>query len=135
MELLEQQMNDMTKLMKENDVKQQEIENERKEAIDKIYVLREIIRDLESQIENKTENELQLKNVINELENVINRQTKLNEELTEELTTLKSGPDGKKCEEIIVQLEEELQKFKLNAELTGNETVLQHIKIQVCIFN
>lgn len=131
MELLEQQMNDMTKFMKENDAKQQEIENERKEAVDKIYILREIIRDLESQVETKVENETQLKNVITELESLINQQTKLNDELTEELTSLKSGPDGKKCQEIIVQLEEELQKFKLNAELTGNESVLEHIKIQV----
>lgn len=132
MELLELQMRDMTKLMEENERKQQEVENEHKEAVEKIYVLREIIRDLESQIETKVENETDLKKVIAELEAIINQQTKTVEELSQELGVLRSGPDASQCQEIISRLEGELKIFKLNSELTGNESVLQHIKIQVC---
>lgn len=124
-------MRDMTKLMEENETKQQEVEKERKEAIEKIYDLRDIIRDLETQLEAKLINENQLKKLIEELEEVVQQQTKLNAELTQELTTLKAEPDSKQCQELIIKLEDELKKLRLNAEFVGNEDFLQHIKIQL----
>lgn len=133
MEQLEQQMREMSRLIQENETKQQEIEAERLEAIEKVQVLRDIIRDLESQVETKTESEAALRCMIIELENVIKQQSKTNVELSKQLEMLKVVPDEKEFREHIAHLEEELQRLRLTEELIGSEGALKQIKLQVKI--
>lgn len=132
-EQLERQMREMSKLIEDNELKQQEIETERKEAVEKIYMLRDIIRDLESQVESKTKNEAGLYEIIAELENAVKQQTRSNADLNEQLDSVKGVPDAKQYQEHIVHLEEEIQQLRLNAELVGSEGALKQIKLQVCI--
>lgn len=134
MEQLEQQMREMSRRIEENELKQQEIEAERQEAIEKIHVLRDIIRDLEAQVEVKAESEATLRSVIVELENVVKQQNKTNLELTKQLETLKGVPDEKEFREHIAHLEEEVQRLRLSEELIGSEGALKQIKLQLFEF-
>lgn len=127
-------MQDMTKLMEANEQKQQEVDNERKEAVEKIHVLRDIIRDLEAQLEAKNETENELKNFAEQLEEIVRQQSKANDELTQQLSVYKNVPDAQQYQEHIETLEEELQKLRLNSELAGSEGALKQIKLQVTIY-
>lgn len=127
------QMREMTKLIEASEQKREEVENERKEAVDKIWVLRDIIRDLEFQIETKNEVETQLKKLVAELEEVIEQQTKSVDDLNRQLEECKGDADAHLLKERIVYLEKEAQKLRLNSELVGSEGALKEIQIQVII--
>lgn len=129
-EQLEHQMRDMTKLMDENEAKTKEIEAERQEAIDKIFVLRDIIRDLEGQVETKNESEAELKAVIAELEEVIKQQIKTVEELNRQVEDVRSGAELQHLKDHIRQLEDELQRRRLSSEYIGSDGALKQIKTQ-----
>lgn len=124
-------MRDMSKLIEENEFKHNEIEGEKKEAIEKIFVLRDIIRDLESQIEVKAATESELRNLISELEEIIKQQNKNNEELNRHLNSVKNISEAEHKEHL-EHLEEELQRLRLNTEFAGSEGALKQIKTQVC---
>lgn len=124
-------MREMTKLIEASEQKREEVENERKEAVDKIWVLRDIIRDLECQVETKAEVETELKRIITELEEVVKQQTKNVEELSGELEATKGDGDAQLLKERIIHLESEAQKLRLNSELIGGEGALKEIQIQV----
>lgn len=124
-------MREMSRLIEENETRQQEIEAERQEAVEKIHVLRDIIRDLEGQVEAKAESEAALRSVIIELENVVKQQNKTNVELSKQLEGLKGVPDEKEFREHIAHLEEEVQRLRLSEELVGSEGALKQIKLQV----
>lgn len=124
-------MREMSRLIEENDTKQQQLETERQEAIEKIHVLRDIIRDLEVQVESKAETEAALRTCIVELENVVKQQTKTNVELNRQLEAVKGVPDEKEFREHIAHLEEEVQRLRLSEELVGSEGELKQIKLQV----
>lgn len=123
-------MRDMTKLMDENEAKTKEIEAERQEAIDKIFVLRDIIRDLEGQVEAKNESEAELKAVVVELEEVIKQQIKSVEELNRQVEDVRSGTELQHLKDHIAQLEDELQRLRLSSEYIGSEGALKQIKTQ-----
>lgn len=57
MEHLELQIRDLTQQLQETNAKRDKFEVELKASIDKIFVLREIISDLETQVETKALNE------------------------------------------------------------------------------
>lgn len=59
---MEQQIKEMTLSISDYEDKKQQLENDLKASIDKIFVLREIIAELEKQVETKAANE----NVLNE---------------------------------------------------------------------
>lgn len=124
-------MREMSRLIEENETKQQQIDAERQEAIEKVHVLRDIIRDLEGQVETKAESEAALRSLIIELENVVKQQTKTIVELNKQLETLKGVPDEKEFREHIAHLEEEVQRLRLSEELIGSEGALKQIKLQV----
>lgn len=131
-EQLEHQMREMTKLMEANEHRRQETETERKEAVEKIGVLRDIILDLELQVEVKTKAEAELKTIINELEEVIRQQGKVGDELSQQLESYRSGPDLHQLKERVVYLENESQQLRLNSELAGGDGILKDIQTQVC---
>lgn len=59
---MEQQIRDLTQQVSEYEAQKDKLEMELKASIDKIFVLREIITDLETQVDTKALNE----NVLNE---------------------------------------------------------------------
>lgn len=124
-------MREMTKLMDQNEAHTKKVEAERQEAIEKIYELRDIIRDLEGQIETKTETEADLKAVIVELEGVIRQQNESNEDLTLQVEDARNGLESQRLKDHISQLEDELHRLRLNSEYIGSEGALKQFKTQV----
>ena len=110
MEVLESQMREMSSLMSDTEAKKSETESELKAAIDKIWVLREIITDLEQQLQIKTEKEESLQLQINQLETVIAAQTKNQHELVQELDAVKMGSESKQLNEHIIHLQVNVNK-------------------------
>lgn len=125
----------MSALIEANELRQQEIDNERKEAVEKIWVLRDIIRDLEAQVEAKTAVELELRKVVVDLENAVRQQTESNVELNQQLDSIKGVPDAQQFQEHIARLEDEVQRLRLNSELAGSEGALRKFKSQVSNFD
>lgn len=105
MEALESQMREMSSLMSDTEAKKSEKESELKAAVDKIWVLREIIADLEQQLQAKMEKEESLQIQISQLETVITAQTKNQQELVQELDAIKSGSENRHLNEQINQLQ------------------------------
>lgn len=131
MERLEGQMREMSTLMAESEKKKAEVESELKEAIDKIWVLRDIIRDLESQIELQVKEETNLKNIASQLQEKIKEQLKYNEDLTVEINTLKNKKNNDQLNQHILKLEEELSRLRVSAELAGPDGTTKQVKTQV----
>ncbi|XP_031363994.1 A-kinase anchor protein 9-like isoform X11 [Apis dorsata] len=131
-EVLESQMREMSSLMSDTEAKKNETESELKAAIDKIWVLREIITDLEQQLQIKTEKEESLQLQINQLETVIAAQTKNQHELVQELDAVKMGSESKQLNEHIIHLQEELRKHKLSSEqFNVNSAALKQMKTEL----
>nr|XP_012135582.1 PREDICTED: A-kinase anchor protein 9-like isoform X3 [Megachile rotundata] len=131
-EVLESQMREMSSMMSDTEAKKTETESELKAAIDKIWVLRDIITDLEQQLQIKTEKEESLQMQINQLETVIAAQTKNQHELVQELDAVKMGSESKRLNEHISQLEEELRKHKLSSEqFKVNSAALKQMKTEL----
>ncbi|CAD7003864.1 unnamed protein product [Ceratitis capitata] len=86
-----------------------------KPSIDKIFVLREIITELETQVETKALNEHVLGEKNKQLEDYINAQTRSNETLQHEVQSLKLEI-GESYQERIRFLEEKLQNMRPSAE-------------------
>ncbi|XP_072759638.1 uncharacterized protein [Anoplolepis gracilipes] len=131
-EALESQMREMSSLMSDTEAKKSEKESELKAAVDKIWVLREIIADLEQQLQAKIEKEESLQLQINQLEAVITAQTKNQQDLVQELDTIKSGTESRHLNEQINHLQEELNKHKLSSEhFNVNSSVLKQMKVEL----
>lgn len=125
-------MREMTALMAECESKKTDVENELKEAIDKIWVLRDIIIDLEKQIEDKTKTEVELKNIVTQLEDKIREEARQNAEFNQQIEALKCCAEENQYNEIIRKLESEIQKLRVSSELVGPDGVLKQVKSQVC---
>ena len=91
--------------MSDTEAKKSEKESELKAAVDKIWVLRDIIADLEQQLQAKLEREESLQMQINQLETVITAQTKNQQELVQELDAIKSGSENRHLNEQINHLQ------------------------------
>ncbi|XP_076378058.1 uncharacterized protein LOC117226934 isoform X8 [Megalopta genalis] len=131
-EALESQMREMSSLMSDTEARKIETESELKAAIDKIWVLRDIITDLEQQLQSKSEKEESLQLQIGQLETVIAAQTKNQQELVQELDTVKMGSESKQLNEHINHLQEELRKHKLSSEqFNANSTALKQMKSEL----
>ncbi|XP_029163960.1 A-kinase anchor protein 9-like isoform X2 [Nylanderia fulva] len=131
-EALESQMREMSSLMSDTEAKKSEKESELKAAVDKIWVLREIIADLEQQLQTKSEREESLQLQISQLEAVITAQTKNQQDLVQELDAIKSGTESRHLNEQINHLQEELSKHKLSSEhFNVNSSVLKQMKAEL----
>ncbi|XP_078044396.1 uncharacterized protein LOC144473892 isoform X8 [Augochlora pura] len=131
-EALESQMREMSSLMSDTEAKKIETESELKAAVDKIWVLRDIITDLEQQLQSKSEKEESLQLQIGQLETVIAAQTKNQQELVQELDTVKMGSEIKQLNEHINHLQEDLRKHKLSSEqFNTNSTALKQMKSEL----
>lgn len=98
-------MREMSSLMSDTEAKRSEKENELKAAVDKIWILRDIITDLEQQLQVKTEKEESLQTQINQLETVLTAQTKHQQEIVQELDAIRSGSENRHLSEQINHLQ------------------------------
>ncbi|XP_036325594.1 golgin subfamily A member 4 isoform X3 [Rhagoletis pomonella] len=114
-EQLESQIRELTQKLSESNAKRDKFEMELKASIDKIFVLREIITELETQVETKALNEHVLSEKNMQLEDYINTQTRSNETLQHEVHSLKLEI-GEGYQERIRFLEEKLQNMRPSAE-------------------
>ncbi|XP_055905928.1 nucleoprotein TPR isoform X7 [Eupeodes corollae] len=112
---LEQQIKDLTHKLTECSTKKDKFEVELKASIDKIFVLREIISELETQVETKALNEHCLGEKIQELETYIGSQNRSNDTLQKEVQSLQKEID-QGYQEKIRQLEEKLQNTRPSLE-------------------
>jgi uncharacterized coiled-coil DUF342 family protein len=115
----------MSKLTDVAERRCKEAENERKEAVDKIFELRDIIRDLEDQVKTKTTSEEELRNIVNELEVIVKHQ------VSDEANRPPDVSDIEHFRQYVGNLETEVQMLRLNNEIAGGEGAIQQIKNHV----
>ncbi|XP_063990407.1 golgin subfamily A member 4-like isoform X2 [Diachasmimorpha longicaudata] len=131
-EALEHQMREMTSQISDTEQRKTETESELKAAVDKIWVLRDIIMDLEQQIQSKIDQEEVLVSQITHMKEVISSQTITHQELVEELDQLKSGAENIHLLSHISHLQTELQRHQLsNEQFTVNSTALKQMKSEL----
>lgn len=131
-EALETQMKEMTSLMSDTEARKCETESELKAAVDKIWVLRDIVTDLEQQLQSKLEREESLQLQITQLEAIITAQTKNQQDLVQELDSIKMGETSRQMNERITHLQEELRKHKLSSEhFDANSSALKQMKVEL----
>ncbi|XP_015171132.1 PREDICTED: golgin subfamily A member 4-like isoform X2 [Polistes dominula] len=131
-EALESQIRGMSSLMSDTEAKMSETESELKAAVDKIWVLRDIVHDLEQQLQAKIEKEESLQLQITQLEAIITAQTKNQQDLVQELDSIKMGETSRQMNEHITHLQEELRKHKLSSEhFDANSSTLKQMKIEL----
>lgn len=130
MDALEHQLQQTTKLLNEHQDKIKLIESERNEAIDKIKVLRDIIRELEHQNDvNVKENE-EFHETVNQLQCIIKQQHTIIDELKQNPFS-DNISDVNEMRKHINKLENELQQLRLTNELAGSEGVIKQLQLQV----
>ncbi|XP_030386056.1 pericentrin [Scaptodrosophila lebanonensis] len=112
---LEAQLRDANKQLDEANSKRDKFEVELKASIDKIFVLREIISELETQVQTKALNEQVLDEKARQLEDYVNLQMRANDALQQEVHSLKTDI-GEGYLNRIRLLEEKLQHGRPSAE-------------------
>lgn len=106
----------MSQAAADDEAKRQNLEEELKASVDKIFVLREIIADLEMQIESKNLVENVFREQMTQLESFVGTQNRTNESLQIEVDSLKHEVDGRGYQERINDLEDQLKSLKPSAE-------------------
>ncbi|XP_032574333.1 rootletin isoform X9 [Drosophila sechellia] len=112
---LESQFKELNKQLSESNAKRDKFEVELKASIDKIFVLREIISELETQIQTKALNEEVLAEKAQQLEEYVSLQMRDNDILQQEVHSLKTDI-GEGYQSRIRELEEKLQQSRPTAE-------------------
>ncbi|PNF22695.1 hypothetical protein B7P43_G07122 [Cryptotermes secundus] len=131
-ESLELQVKEATCEQKVFDLKKEELEMELKAAVDKIWMLRDIIGELESQIETRTEHEAALEQQLHQLHALLEQQGRTHQELTDELDSLRLESGKSELTEHISHLEEQLRKHRLHVEqFQSDSTAVRQMKAQL----
>ncbi|XP_017040319.1 pericentrin isoform X6 [Drosophila ficusphila] len=112
---LEAQLREVNLQLNESNAKRDKFEVELKASIDKIFVLREIITELETQVQTKALNEQVLAEKAKQLEEYVNLQMRDNDALQQEVHSLKTDI-GEGYQSRIRLLEEKLQQGRPSAE-------------------
>ncbi|KRG06771.1 nuclear mitotic apparatus protein 1 isoform X5 [Drosophila mojavensis] len=113
--ILEAQLREVNQQLSDSNDKRDKMETELKASIDKIFVLREIISELETQVQTKALNEQVLDEKVKQLEDYIQIQLRSNDALTQEVHSLKTDI-GESYQTRIRQLEDKLQQGLPSAE-------------------
>lgn len=108
-------MREVNHQLSESNAKRDKFEVELKASIDKIFVLREIISELETQVQTKAINEQVLTEKAKQLEDYVSLQLKDNDALQQEVHSLKTDI-GEGYQSRIRLLEEKLQLGRPTAE-------------------
>lgn len=112
-------MRQMTLTISEEAKKKCDLESELKASVDKIYLLSDIIRELENQLETKSLNEKHNERQIIDLHNINEELHKKYESLTKELLTAQNQPDVHLLNEKICNLEDQLHNHRQTTENTA----------------
>nr|XP_036671686.1 pericentrin isoform X2 [Drosophila suzukii] len=112
---LEAQFREVNHQLSESNAKRDKFEVELKASIDKIFVLREIISELETQVQTKALNEQVLGEKAKQLEEYVSLQMRDNDALQQEVHSLKTDI-GEGYQSRIRLLEEKLQQGRPSAE-------------------
>ncbi|XP_037719319.1 nuclear mitotic apparatus protein 1 isoform X9 [Drosophila subpulchrella] len=112
---LEGQFREVNHQLSESNAKRDKFEVELKASIDKIFVLREIISELETQVQTKALNEQVLGEKAKQLEEYVSLQMRDNDALQQEVHSLKTDI-GEGYQSRIRLLEEKLQQGRPSAE-------------------
>ncbi|XP_033240357.1 golgin subfamily A member 4 isoform X14 [Drosophila pseudoobscura] len=112
---LEAQLRAVNQQLSQSNAKRDKFEVELKASIDKIFVLREIISELETQVQTKALNEHVLDEKTKQLEDYVNLQMRANDALQQEVHSLKTDI-GEGYQSRIRLLEEKLQQGRPSAE-------------------
>nr|CAH7720562.1 unnamed protein product [Callosobruchus chinensis] len=128
-ERLEAQYQELTSALTEQVQKYKELEVERNEAVEKIKILRDIIRELENQTEIKTNEVQDLVQTVKRLENLLDQNENSSEEKKD--TSCETDAVEKELRRHIEYLENELQQLRIYAELAGSEGALQKIRTEL----
>ncbi|XP_014764470.2 golgin subfamily A member 4 isoform X10 [Drosophila ananassae] len=112
---LEVQLREVNLQLSESNAKRDKFEVELKASIDKIFVLREIISELETQVQTKALNEQVLAEKAKQLEEYVSLQIRDNDALQQEVHSLKTDI-GEGYQSRIRLLEEKLQQGRTSGE-------------------
>ncbi|CAO1430628.1 unnamed protein product [Diamesa tonsa] len=113
---LEQQLKDLTAVGTQYNEQKTKHEEDLKASLDKIFVLREIITDLETQIQTKSLNEHVLNAKCKELKNYIEMQSQANDSLKQDVEHLKGDLNSQGYNERIMYLEDQVKLTRPSAE-------------------
>lgn len=131
MEALESHIQNATRQNLEQSEKLKVIECERNEAIDKIKVLRDIIRELEQQNDTKIKEIDEFSETVDQLQCIIKQQHATIADLKQ--NPLDNISDAQELRKHINKLENELQQLRLSNELAGSEGAIKQFQLQVII--
>lgn len=124
---MEQQLQEMTKALQDEIQQRKNLEFERNEAVEKIKILRDIIRDLEAQSQAKSKEIEEYSEIIQRLECIVEQQDR-------SLNNFKQSDSSRDVSDIgelykhIENLENELQQLRVGAELAGGEGVAKEVR-------
>lgn len=113
---LEQQIKDLTVASTQYNEQKTKHEEDLKATLDKVFVLREIITDLEMQIQSKSLSEHVLNEKCKELQNYIDMQSQANDSLKQDVEHLKGDLNGQGYTERILYLEDQVKLTRPSAE-------------------
>ncbi|XP_049819038.1 centromere-associated protein E-like isoform X3 [Aethina tumida] len=129
-EQLEAQIQELTRAQAEETRRAKEAESERDEAVDKIKVLREIIRELELQVENYQTERVNHLADIDKLKCIVGDQNQSIDDL-KHLESLVGFSDIQQLKRHLDDVDAELERLRLSAELAGGEGAQKQIKKQL----
>ncbi|XP_066992619.2 golgin subfamily A member 4 isoform X2 [Anabrus simplex] len=131
-EALELQGKEALALQQETIAQKEHLESELKEAVDKIWILREIITDLEGQVESKSKREAALEQQLQEMRNLLTEQTNTHQQLADELESVRSEMGAADLLRHVAHLEDQLMRHRQQMEqLQPDSTAVNHMKSQL----
>ncbi|XP_050311521.1 centrosomal protein of 290 kDa-like isoform X2 [Anthonomus grandis grandis] len=129
-EQLEQQIQELTNLLTEQQRTNTTLKEELEEAVEKLKIFRDIIQELEQRGEAKDREVEQLLRNVEKLECIV-RQQNLSLDETKFNHSLGGVTDIRELRRRCEELEEEVQKLRIGAELAGSEGALKQINLQL----
>ncbi|XP_034256839.1 pericentrin isoform X2 [Thrips palmi] len=130
-ETLENQLKETQLTLQEAREKLEKLQAEHKQAVEKIWTLRDIISDLEVQVASKAEEAASVSAQNAALQQMVEQQGRTQLELAQEMEEIQLCSNNGKLAEQISQLEEQLKKHQMLADQLGDPNVIEHMKNQL----
>lgn len=130
-EALENQLKETQSTLQETREKLEKLQTEHKQAVEKIWTLRDIIGDLEVQVASKAEEAASVSAQNMALQQMVEQQGRTQLELAQEMEELQLCSNNGKLAEQISLLEEQLKKHQMLADQLGDSNVIEQMKNQL----
>ncbi|XP_052121306.1 pericentrin-like isoform X3 [Frankliniella occidentalis] len=130
-ESLEGQLKESQAILQDKQEKLEKLSAEHKQAVEKIWTLRDIISDLECQVATKAEEAATVSAQNDALRQMVEQQGRTQLELAQEMEQLQLCTNDGRLVERISQLEEQLSKHQALAEQLGDPSFIEQMKIQL----